>query len=100
MHEGKYITLLGDKLQLPQPAQFHHIKRLLHMDAIDALFIVEITHPKTHVNKILPYMQTYNFIITEVCTSFRYSFWITPPWDHDHVIPFIEGALAVKIRPY
>jgi len=45
LHEGKFITLLGDKSNLPQPAQFHHIKRFLHLDAIDAAFTVEM-NPK------------------------------------------------------
>jgi len=43
VHQGKLITVFGEKT-VPQQAQFHHIKRMIHTDAILAAFTLQVQH--------------------------------------------------------
>lgn len=42
-HEGKFITLKGEKPKLPAQAQLHHIRRLHHTHVISELFTIHVS---------------------------------------------------------
>ncbi|XP_072062290.1 uncharacterized protein [Arachis hypogaea] len=42
LHDGKFVTVFGDKSHMPAPAQFHHIKRMVHTNAIAEAFTIQV----------------------------------------------------------
>ncbi|XP_019425047.1 PREDICTED: uncharacterized protein LOC109333920 [Lupinus angustifolius] len=71
MWQGKFTSLRGDPELLPKQAELHHLRRMMHTDAIAEIFKVFATHTT-----------------------------LPPSRSHDHSIPLLQGSNPVKVKPY
>lgn len=96
-----FVTLYGDKPSGPSQAQYHHIKRLHHTDAIDLAFTLQFdavvptdnTLVKEWHPDIASLLHNYDDVFAEPKS-------LPPPRFHDHAITLVEGSNPVKVRPY
>jgi hypothetical protein len=102
--QGKFVTLASEPAQNPTSAQFHHFKRLCTTDAIEECLTIQCLRNTTvgDVFKDLPtntapeiamLLHTYRDVFTTPCA-------LPPNRSHNHVIPLMEGAAPVKVKPY
>ncbi|XP_020206869.1 uncharacterized protein LOC109791920 [Cajanus cajan] len=102
--DGKFITLYGEKQNLPQLAQFHHIKRLHQTHAIAEVFSIQLQEsdnksefceeiPQNLEPALVLLLHTYKEVFTKPSS-------LPPQRFQDHSIPLIEGSNPVKVRPY
>ncbi|PNX66605.1 hypothetical protein L195_g055181 [Trifolium pratense] len=102
--KGKFVTLTGQAVTRPLPAQFHHFKRLTKTDAIAECFTIQCLkpHEEEDIFKDLPtniepelaiLLHTYKEI-------FKAPTALPPHRSHNHAIPLMEGTSPVKVKPY
>ncbi|PNY16671.1 retrotransposon-related protein, partial [Trifolium pratense] len=102
--KDKFITLSGEAVPRPIPAQFHHFKRLATTDSISECFTVQwLKSADTEdIFKDLPtnidpeiaiLLHTYKNL-------FQTPSALPPNRTHNHTIPLIDGSNPVKVKPY
>ncbi|PNX96484.1 Ty3/gypsy retrotransposon protein [Trifolium pratense] len=100
----KFVTLVGEPVARPEPAQFHHMKRFHHTDAIDECFAIQWfkDNEVADIFKELPTntepeiaMLLYNYQAV-----FKTPTTLPPTRAHNHAIPLLEGTNPVKVKPY
>ncbi|PNX92889.1 Ty3/gypsy retrotransposon protein [Trifolium pratense] len=100
----KFVTLTGQAVTRPIPAQFHHFKRLAKTDVIAECFTIQCLkpHEEEDIFKELPtniepelaiLLHTYKSI-------FKAPTALPPHRSHNHTIPLMEGTTPVKVKPY
>jgi hypothetical protein len=102
--KDKFITLTGEGTPRTTQAQFHHFKRLHLTDAIAECFTIQWLKsiddedvfkdlPTNLDPEIAMLLYTYKDLFKSPTT-------LPPNRSHNHVIPLIEGANPIKVRPY
>jgi hypothetical protein len=102
--KGKYITLQGERSQVPQQAQLHHMRRLYQTDAIEACFAIHRAKPVTKQDCWLELPTDMEPELVLLLNKFKEVFHkptgLPPPRLQNHTIPLMEGKGPVKVRPY
>jgi hypothetical protein len=102
--KGKYITLQGERSQVPQQAQLHHMRRLYQTDAIEACFAIHRAEPVTKQDCWLELPTDMEPELVLLLNRFKEVFHkptgLPPPRLQNHTIPLMEGKGPVKVRPY
>jgi len=107
-YNNNQITLQGDPRTSPTPAAFHHLRHLLHTNAIASLHLLSIlpTNPsptvprKTHLTQALtPYTEVQQLLSTYP-TVFQEPKGLPPLRPHDHHIPLLPNTPPINIKPY
>ncbi|PNY15076.1 retrotransposon-related protein [Trifolium pratense] len=99
--KDSFVTLYGEQPKGPSQAQFHHIKRFHHTDAIATDFTL-------HFDKVVPQNNTFPddlptdiaAILHQFVDVFEEPKSLPPVRFQDHVINLMEGSNPVKVRPY
>ncbi|KAJ1411038.1 Aspartic peptidase domain superfamily [Sesbania bispinosa] len=95
MLNGKFITLQGDRPALPQNAQFHHIRRFHHTDAIAECFTVQLQTPDSVEDEFSEFPKDLDPELAMLVHTYRKVFnkptGLPPQRLHDHAIPLIEA---------
>jgi hypothetical protein len=101
---GKYVTLKGERSQVPQQAQLHHMRRLYQTDAIEACFAIHRAEPITKQDCWLELPTNMEPELVLLLNRFKEVFHkptgLPPPRLQNHTIPLMEGKGPVKVRPY
>ncbi|WVZ05912.1 hypothetical protein V8G54_019258 [Vigna mungo] len=106
LYGGKFNTLQGDNDHLLHTAQLHHIRRLVHTNAIAEVYNMQLIHedviPSSLLELQLPVEMTPDLALLLQTYSFVFSIpsGLPPPRSHVHQIPLLEGSNPVKVRPY
>ncbi|GAU37387.1 hypothetical protein TSUD_22610 [Trifolium subterraneum] len=102
--KDKFVTLTGEVVPIPTPAQFHHFKRLTNTDSIAECYTIQWLKsndtedifkdlPTNIEPKIAMLLHTYKDL-------FKPPTALPPNRAHNHAIPLIDGASPVKVKPY
>ncbi|MCH80874.1 Ty3/gypsy retrotransposon protein, partial [Trifolium medium] len=102
--KDKFVTLSGESVPRPNPAQFHHFKRLASTDSIAECFTIQCLKtiddedifkevPTNTEPEIAMLLHTYKNL-------FKPPTALPPNRYHNHAIPLMEGANPVKVKPY
>jgi hypothetical protein len=93
--KGKYITLQGERSQVPQQAQLHHMRRLYQTDAIEACFAIHRAEPVTKQDCWLELPTDMEPELVLLLNRFKEVFHkptgLPPPRLQNHTIPLMEG---------
>ncbi|MCI26144.1 hypothetical protein A2U01_0047339, partial [Trifolium medium] len=98
--KDKFVTLTGEAIPRPAPAQFHHFKRLYTTDAITECFTIQwlkstdeedvFSELPTNIEpEIAMLLHTYKDL-------FKTPTALPPDRAHNHTIPLVDGANPVK----
>ncbi|XP_017442721.2 uncharacterized protein LOC108347805 [Vigna angularis] len=104
LHEGKFITIKGEETATPRHAQFNHMKRLINIDVVAAVFTLQLAKdecpepPNLELPPNLP--SDLVLLLQNYAQVFQMPSGLPPTRDHDHSIPLLEGVQPVKIKPY
>lgn len=101
---GQFITLQGETNLEPSPAQFHQLRRLHNIDAIEECFAIQwlkkevpediLKELPTNINpEIAILLHTYAEVFKVPST-------LPPQREQDHAIPLQSGSGPVKVKPY
>lgn len=101
---NQFVTLYGIKPKLPQPAQFHHIRRMHHTQAIIESYAVEF-HTLFSLQQTMLVSQSalppdLHSLLQQFQDVFQTPAALPPPLMQDHSIPLLTGSNPVKVRPY
>jgi hypothetical protein len=92
---GKYVTLQGERSQVPQQAQLHHMRRLYQTDAIEACFAIHRAEPITKQDCWLELPTNMEPELVLLLNRFKEVFHkptgLPPPRLQNHTIPLMEG---------
>ncbi|RYQ90359.1 hypothetical protein Ahy_B09g096482 [Arachis hypogaea] len=66
LHNGEFVTMHGEKNSTSEQAQYHHIRCLLNIDAIDEIFTVEVQQPAQNPVIPLPFSITMEPVFAEL----------------------------------
>jgi hypothetical protein len=103
LHNGHFTTLRGDADLVPTPNQLHHIRRLVHTNAIAEIFSMQVLEPSPSDSlhempaDVEPELA---LLLHTYCLVFNTPSTLPPPRSHDHSIPLMDGAGPVKVKPY
>ncbi|KAI5441763.1 hypothetical protein KIW84_010996 [Lathyrus oleraceus] len=99
--DNTFVTLYGERHKSPSPAQYHHIKRLHHTDAIDASFTLQCrkVEPIEGPSSVLVHPNL-TALLSQFDDIFAEPQGLPLERLQDHAIPLIEGSNPVKVRPY
>jgi hypothetical protein len=102
--KDKFVTLTGQAIPRPTPAQFHHFKRLATIDSIVECFTVQCIKA-TDVDDIFRDLPTNTepevaMLLYTNTNLFQAPTALPPDRVHNHTIPLVEGATPVKVKPY
>jgi hypothetical protein len=99
--DNHFVTLFGEKPSVPQPAQFHHLRRLHNTDAIAEVYSLQLQDNSLDLSLA---SQSLNPEMKELLLQFSEVFatpsGLPPSRSHDHAIPLLEGSNPVKVKPY
>ncbi|CAJ2644751.1 unnamed protein product [Trifolium pratense] len=101
---GKFVTLVGDPIARPSPAQFHHLQRFCNTDAIAECFTVQCLkpHESSDIFRELPtdIEPEIALLLHNFHSVFQTPTTLPPTRAHNHAIPLLEGSDPVKVKPY
>jgi hypothetical protein len=101
---GKFVTLVGEPMVRPEPAQFNHLKRFCNTDAIAECFTVHWlkNHEAADIFKELPTNTEPEIamLLHNYQNVFKTPTALPPTRAHNHAIPLLEGTNPVKVKPY
>ncbi|XP_016182574.1 uncharacterized protein LOC107624629 [Arachis ipaensis] len=104
LHQGKFVTIRGDKTLAPAQAQFHHIRRLAQTDSIAEAFTLQVHKADNKSINSLELPENMDpalmLLLHKYATVFDQPVGLPPQRAQDHSIPLIQGAEPVKVRPY
>ncbi|MCI06272.1 hypothetical protein A2U01_0027330, partial [Trifolium medium] len=102
--KDKFVTLQGERSQVPQQAQLHHMRRLDQTNAIEACFAIHRAEPITKQDCWLELPTDMEPKLVLLLNRFKEVFHkptgLPPPRLQNHTIPLMEGKGPVKVRPY
>ncbi|PNX78745.1 retrotransposon-related protein, partial [Trifolium pratense] len=102
--KDKFVTLSGEAMPRPIPAQFHHFKRLVNTDSIAECFTVQWlkSSESDDVFKDLPtnIEPEIAMLLYTYKSLFQPPTALPPSRAHNHTIPLMEGTNPVKVKPY
>jgi hypothetical protein len=101
---GKFVTLVGEPMVRPEPAQFNHLKRFCNTDAIAECFTVHWlkNHEAADIFKELPTNTEPEIamLLHNYQNVFKTPTALPSTRAHNHAIPLLEGTNPVKVKPY
>ena len=104
MLDDKFVTLTGEQNKLPDQAQFHHLRRMIHTDAIAEMYSLHFQHfgpsqdhfldlPQDMEPELALLLHTYQQVFAVPCG-------LPPPRSQNHSIPLVHGSNPIKVKPY
>ncbi|XP_024979726.1 uncharacterized protein LOC112516745 [Cynara cardunculus var. scolymus] len=103
-HDNSFVTLYGNNVSLPQPAQYHHIQRMHTTGALaesyQILFFCFVSDPMVHKSDDSEFNAELQTLLTEFQDVFATPSGLPPTRSHDHAIPLLDGSNPIKVRPY
>ena len=98
------MTIYGESVLLPTPAQFHHIKQMVQTDAITETFAIQVQSCDDKQENSFQVPASLDPILATLLQIYANVFsqpqGLPPPRAHDHGIPLVAGATPLKSRPY
>ncbi|XP_072080989.1 uncharacterized protein [Arachis hypogaea] len=104
VHQGKFVTIWGEKNSMASQIQFHHIQRLVSTHTIAEAFTLELQTPADTSQASLPLPASLDpalaSLLRKYVAIFAMPSRLPPQRSQDHSIPLVAGAEPVKARPY
>ncbi|KAM0028421.1 putative nucleotidyltransferase, Ribonuclease H [Helianthus debilis subsp. tardiflorus] len=88
----------GESTPTATPIQFHGLKRLAHIDAIDHFFHLTILPPHVEATSVHP--PDIEHLLTEFSLVFQPPSGLPPARPQDHSITLLSNSTPVAVRPY
>ncbi|XP_047169448.1 uncharacterized protein LOC124837990 [Vigna umbellata] len=104
LHNGRFITLQGEKDHSPTQAQLHHLKIMVFTHSIAEAFSMQLLESpdlQSSLDELTAELALdLALLLHKYLSVFETPSSLPPPRSHDHVIPLIDGSKPVKVKPY
>lgn len=104
IHQGKFITLQGERELQTSQAHLHQLRRMQSTDAISELFAVQLLPQTVPEDELCDLPTDIEPELATLLHTYRVVFstpvGLPPSRSHNHAIPLLEGSKPVKVRPY
>ncbi|XP_014517232.1 uncharacterized protein LOC106774700 [Vigna radiata var. radiata] len=104
LHESRFTTLQGDEELVPVQAQLHHIRRMVHTNAIVEIYNMKLMEEQFHSGTLLDAKADMKpdlaLLLHTYVSVFDTPHHLPPQRSHDHAIPLLAGSNPVKVKPY